>query len=218
MQMRWAECKDLAWGHDAEQTPYFFYCADCHVKKWPGDVRSNNRHSRPGGATECSIWKRCRHGVSQTVAGAFALTVPPQFEPTESTTPPAPKRAKKMAAKKKVSWGDRGAWSRNPGTWIRSFEERLADLAAAEALQLVEVIVPSSDVARRCDYFRVGPCDGCGSRVVKHHSFGALYDVSGTKQVFQLCDKCQACLATGSRLYSEELEDWMFLCPSSTSS
>ena len=86
MQVRWAEREGSAWRRDGQKIPHLLFCFGCHLNRWPHDVRTNNRYSRPGGLTEYSFKKCVFGGFARTPTGEFCLTQPP-LEPKDSLGP-----------------------------------------------------------------------------------------------------------------------------------
>ena len=230
MQVRWAEREGVAWIRDGDKLPYFLYCADCHIKHWPGDLRTNNRHSRPGGVVEGSMMRRVRGGTSETVAGTFHLTAPSPLESRDlplvlpycdvkdadkrvSGTSAPPSKRFKSKQSKTVTWSDKGQWCRTMTNtnWARPYEVRMTDLYQAHAFKLVTTITPELDMERKHDYFRTGPCDSCSSRSVSRTVCGALRYMPSTKNTFQFCEQCFKRFNKGEALPSHELDDFLLL-------
>ena len=169
MQVRWAEREGSAWRRDGQKIPHFLFCFGCHLNRWPHDVRTNNRYSRPGGLIEYSFKKYVFGGFARTPAGVFCLTQPPP-EPKDSLEPHTKRHKRNVKPIKHVRWQDHGAWSRDAANWSRDLQQRLLDLETARTLKLVTALASGLDVIRRNNYYRLGPCDGCGSSTVSRQA------------------------------------------------
>lgn len=47
LQATWAREEGLCWVRHSSGTAYWRFCLRCHMHRWPHDLRTNNRHSKP---------------------------------------------------------------------------------------------------------------------------------------------------------------------------
>ena len=107
MLRRWADHEGQRWYRLSSRQAYFRFCTTCHSQRWPSDIRSRNRYSRPGGSyfqrippPSCQrspaqlhstrpIWQapvgRCGPGPAQ----AGSPTAPVEQAPTQPQPNPA---------------------------------------------------------------------------------------------------------------------------------
>eukprot|EP00973_Karenia_brevis_P034912 4818168-Karenia_brevis.AAC.1 len=70
---KWQDREGDAWLRRENGTPYWQFCVDCHMRRWPNDRRCRNSASKPAPPWlnySCS-------GVRRLFAGDFFLTQPP---------------------------------------------------------------------------------------------------------------------------------------------
>ena len=126
--------------------------------------------------------------------GVFYCTQPPPVEPKDSLEPQTERHTKNAKRTKHVRRQDHGARSLNAAIWLRDIEQGLLDWERARALN-----------ANRRSYYKVGPCDGCGSSTVSRQAMAICWTHGGREGgVPALQDALER-----QWLYSVQLEDFI---------